>query len=371
MATNTQMTLALAASLALGALPAAGQGRPPESHASHLRLAAYGQSRGPEQSERFSKTFRVGPGSSLDVANVSGDVTVTGGSGNEVVINAIKRARDRDPSVAKGQLAKVTIEANERAGRVEVRTAYPEGPAEAFGRGEAPPPRGGRGDRGMPPGRRLIGHTEVDVDYTVTVPSGTTCYLRTFAGDIRVINVKGGTRAETTSGNVQASDAGKDVWLKTISGDATLIGAAPDGDVNIGSVNGQVTARNVRARSLEASTISGDVHLTDVTCDRAAVRTFSGSVEFSGTLARNGRYEFKAHSGNVRLALAATPGFEVDAETFSGHIRSDLPVAARAGSGQEPNAWLPQRQTLRGTYGDSSAVLQLRSFSGDIIIAKR
>jgi hypothetical protein len=117
--------------------------------------------------------------------------------------------------------------------------------------------------------------------------------------------------------------------------------------------------------------ISGDIHLVDVACSHANVRSLAGTVDFTGSLARNGRYEFRVHSGGIRLALTPTPGFELDAETLSGHIRSDLSITQRAGGDQERNAWMPERQTLRGTYGDSSAYLMVRSFSGDITIVKK
>jgi DUF4097 and DUF4098 domain-containing protein YvlB len=376
MATSKHTTLVVAASLAL-AMPAAGQGGRPDSSSAHLRYAAYGQSRGVEQSERYSKTFRVGPTGTLDLSNISGDVTVTGGGGTEVVISAVKRARDRDPGRAKEQLGKVTIEANERgAGRIEVRTVYADIPG-VFGGGDAPMPRHaeppappGRGEPGIPPSPpRVMGHTNVDVDYTVTVPSGATVYLKSYAGNIKVTNVKGELRAETMSGDVQASETGRAVWLKTISGDVTVSATAPDGDVTVTSVNGEVTARGVRARGFEASVISGDIHLVDVACSH--VRSLAGTVDFTGSLARNGRYEFRVHSGGIRLALTPTPGFELDAETLSGHIRSDLSITQRAGGDQERNAWMPERQTLRGTYGDSSAYLMVRSFSGDITIVKK
>lgn len=380
MATSKHTTLVVAASLAL-AMPAAGQGGRPEPGSAHLRYAAYGQSRGAEQSERYSKTFRVGATGTLDLANISGDVTVTGGGGTEVVISAVKRARDRDPNRAKEQLARVTIEANERgAGRVEVRTVYADIPG-VFGGGDAPmppraeppaPPRGRRGEPPVPPSPpRTMGHTNVDVDYTVTVPSGITAYLKSYAGNITVTNVKGELRAETMSGDVQASETGRAVWLKTISGDVTVRATAPDGDITMTSANGQITAREVRARGFEATVISGDIHLVDVACSHANVRSLSGTVDFAGSLAKNGRYEFRVHSGSIRLTLSPTPGFELDAETLSGHIRSDLTIAQRAGSDQERSAWMPERQTLRGTYGDSSAFLMVRSFSGDITIVKK
>ena len=49
---------------------------------------------------------------------------------------------------------------------------------------------------------------------------------------------------------------------------------------------------------------------------------------FGGALARGGRYELTSHSGTVTATLAGNAGFEVEATSFSGSIRSDLPVGS-------------------------------------------
>src|SRR6266850_7707371 len=106
------------------------------------RARAYqGRDRGPEQTERFSRKVKVGRDGRVSIENIAGEITVTGGSGDEVSIEAVKRTRSD-----RSELATVRIIVDERAGRVDVRTE-----------GEQ-----NRGDRGR---RR----NQVSVDYTVTV----------------------------------------------------------------------------------------------------------------------------------------------------------------------------------------------------------
>ena len=69
---------------------------------------------GPESSDRWSRTFKVGPSGSLDISNISGDIVITGGTGDEIRVEAVKRVHGRDTDEAKRQLAAVTIEASER-----------------------------------------------------------------------------------------------------------------------------------------------------------------------------------------------------------------------------------------------------------------
>ena len=67
--------------------------------------------------------------------------------------------------------------------------------------------------------------------------------------------------------------------------------------------------------------------------------------------------------------LAGNTGFEVQANSFSGNVRSDFAVDRRAGAGEGRGAVNPR--TIRGAVGDGSAMLVLRAFSGNISITRR
>src|SRR2546422_320874 len=133
------------------------------------------------------------------------------------------------------------------------------------------------------------------------------------------------------------------------------------------------TASIATGATTQSRTVSGDVVLTNVTCDRLGVKSVSGNIEYSGTLARNGRYDVNTHSGTVRLTLSGSTGFELTGTTFSGSIRSELPLTI--GGERERDTGIRRRgarnRSIRATFGDGSAALTLRTFSGDIIIAKR
>ena len=298
---------------------------------------------GPEITERFSKTVRIGRTGSFELSNVSGNVTITGGNGDEVRIDAVKRARSRDQSAAKTLLDELRIEVTELPNRVEVRTEHPRGR------------------------RNYVG----SVDYTVTVPTGVDASIKVVSGDVRVMNVKGELRTESISGNVVASGAARLALAKSVSGDVDVTDAAGDALV-ITTVSGNLAGRNLKARAIELSSVSGNVVLTNVTCDRATVKTTSGNVEYDGALARAGRYEMHAHSGNVRLAVTNTTGFELEATTFNGDVRSDFPLTLRAGiEGGGARKGPRFNRSIRGSYGDGGAIVMLKSFSGDIVVTKR
>jgi DUF4097 and DUF4098 domain-containing protein YvlB len=297
---------------------------------------------GPEQTEKFSKTFKVGKAGSLELSNISGDITITAGPGDDIVINAVKRVHGSDAAQAKEQFGYVTIEAAERgSGRVEVRTNYQQGQH----------------------------NIRVSVDYTVTVPTTCSVNVRSVSGDVKVSGVKGELRTESVSGDVIATDAGQLAQVKSISGDVDITSAVSTGDASISSISGDVTVKGLKAKGFDSSTISGELRLTDVACDRAMVKTISGDVQYSGPLTKSGRYEIKSHSGDIRLTMPEAVGFELDASTFSGSVKSDLPVTFKS-LGSEEGRHTP-RKSLKGTYGDGSVLLVLSSFSGDITIAKK
>ena len=305
-----------------------------------LLARAYQPRGASEDTETFSRTFKVGRGSSLFLTNVAGDLTVTGGPGDEIKIDAVKRTRARE-AATKEDLARASIEASERGGRVEVRTVY-----------------SGR-------------HNQVSVDFTVRVPSDASVDLKSVSGDIKLSNVTGEARAESVSGRVSASGVGRVASVKSVSGDVDLTDVKANGDLTANSVSGHVQAKGIKARSIDASTVSGDLLLDDMTCERVTSKSVSGSLEYSGPLARSGRYELHSHSGTIRLRLAGDTGFELEANSFSGTIRSDLPLTLHTTDSGDERRHGPHRRAIRGTFGDGSALITLQTFSGDILVSKR
>jgi DUF4097 and DUF4098 domain-containing protein YvlB len=296
------------------------------------------EKQGPETTERITKTFKVGPNGTLDVAAISGDVVVREGGTDTITVDAVKRVRSRSPEEAKQQMANTNVVMNQAGNRVEVRVSYT-----------------GRDNH-------------ASVDFEVTAPAGTAVAAKSISGDVQVKNVKGDVRVESISGSVSAVGTPNLSSIKTVSGDLELVGLAINSDVTVSTISGDLKLRGIKARVVNAESVSGDMTLTDITCDRATVKSVSGDVEYNGPLAKNGRYEMKTHSGDIRLTMPTDVGFEIEAQSFSGDVRSDLPVTARATGGNLMTG--RGNKGLRGTHGDGSAWLGLSTFSGDITVAK-
>lgn len=295
-----------------------------------------------EQTDRTTKTVRLGSDGSLDLSNMSGDITVTRGGGSDATIEIVKTSRARTGADAKSQLDLVTVDVTERAGRAEVKTRYP----------------------------NVHGNVNVSVAYNVTAPPGTRVSASSLSGSIRITDIKGDISASTMSGDVRIGGASRINTAKSMSGTIEIADVKTDGGIDAATMSGDVRLRRISARRVSGGSISGEVVIDNVEADTVGGHSVSGEITFSGTLARHGRYEFKTNSGDVRITLSGNTGFEVDANSFSGDLRSDFPLTTH-GTGDASNRRGPRRSHIQGTYGDGSAVIDITTFSGSIVIGKK
>jgi hypothetical protein len=119
------------------------------------------------------------------------------------------------------------------------------------------------------------------------------------------------------------------------------------GDVTAETTNGDISIENAQSSSMDVSTVNGDV-------------TFNGTVRDSGA------YRITTHGGDIRVGLGGVANATVFVRTFQGDFTADFPIQ------------LPDGQTARSgskrfnfTLGSGSARIELQSFSGDILVARK
>ena len=290
--------------------------------------------RGEPVADEWSRVFKLPGKGSLDLGNLSGEIVVVGGAGDEIRVSAVRQ--EGKGRRGRPEADDVRIVVNEGAGRVEIRTEHPR--------------RGGHGD----------------VDFTVHVPVYTDLNIRSVSGEVRIEKVQGEVRAESVSGSVTVTDVGKLQLAKSVSGEVTVSGAGGN-VVNAETVSGGVEARGLTASSCNFQSVSGEVSLTGTKCGRAHVKTISGGIEYGGSFTGGGRYEFSSHSGDVRLTVGSGAGFELVAKTFSGDLQTDVPMADRSDEGGRSS--MPNRR-IRGTVGDGSAYVDVKTFSGSVVVTR-
>jgi DUF4097 and DUF4098 domain-containing protein YvlB len=174
---------------------------------------------------------------------------------------------------------------------------------------------------------------QVTVDYIVTLPENANVILRSATGNLRIQNM---------------------------SGD----------ELNANTLSGNVTARALRSRVLELHSVQGNMQLQDVDTQRAILQTMAGNLEFAGRLMKTGRYQFQTHGGDIQVTPSGNPGFDLEAMTYRGDLRSDFVLRLL----QQPPAGArgPRmvQKILRGRFGDAGAMLTMSSFSGNIVLLK-
>jgi len=130
---------------------------------------------------------------------------------------------------------------------------------------------------------------------------------------------------------------GMRVSANSVSGDVSISGA--EGTIRAGSVSGNVRVDQVRAASVRASSVSGDI---DVTID---------------ALTGDGDLEFSSVSGNVTATLPKDINADVTMRSVSGSLDSDFPLTL---SGRM------SRRSLDARIGKGGRNLDVHTVSGDV-----
>jgi DUF4097 and DUF4098 domain-containing protein YvlB len=225
--------------------------------------------------ERF--TFPLQAGGRISVENVNGDITVVGGTGQQVEIVATKRAKN-----AKA-LAEIEILVETSDDLVSLETRH--GKSGWFGRSS----NGG------------------SVSYSLVVPANANLdSIETANGDIAVSGVDGDMEIQTVNGGIMVEDARADATLETVNGgiNATFLELAGDQDVECGSVNGSISVylpADTDAR-VSAETVNGGIDGSDF-----ALETSKGMVgrDLSGNVGNgSARLELGTVNGGIRISQA-------------------------------------------------------------------
>jgi DUF4097 and DUF4098 domain-containing protein YvlB len=197
-----------------------------------------------------------------------------------------------------------------------------------------------------------------DAVFDVNVPRGTRVIVNSMSAPVSVQGVRGEVNVESMSGNVEIADAIRKVTAHTLSG--RLLITSVDGDIEAGTVSGPVQLNEV-AGDVAAESVSGRLMMMGVRSKLVRSGTVSGRIEYAGTLDPAGTYEFKSHSGPLRLVVPANSGARFRIESFNGNVSSDFPVTL------QPKGF---DNKLEYTIGDGRARVVAETFSGSITIER-
>jgi len=292
-----------------------------------------------EQKDTQTKPLAIGANGTLTLKNVVGDITVKAGGGKDATVEIIRVSKGKTEADAKEGLQKVDADVSVRGEHGSVTTHYP---------------------ADMHP------NYAVSVSYNVTAPAGTSVWVDSITGHIMLTGFNGETKATTVSGRVDVASCTKVGAIHTIAGPITITDSRSDTKLDVAGISATVTLTNIKAPQVSASVISGKIIAHDVQTEGADMDSMSGDIEFSGPVSAKGRYEFTAHSGDVRLGLSG--GFDLEAKTFSGTVTTDpapnLATLVQAGGGT------PRQHSLRGEARNGGGTVVASTFSGTVWVGK-
>jgi DUF4097 and DUF4098 domain-containing protein YvlB len=227
------------------------------------------QDRGPRETETIDRTLTLPSGGTVRLKTFSGRVTITGSSGNQVVIKAVRRAtRDRLDDIKleitqSGSI--IDIDANHRV--VERRN-----------------------------------DNVVETDFDIQVPNQAKLDLRTFSAPIDVTGVSGDLVVEGFSSEIRLMDVAGPKRVKTFSGAVTVQTRSwADGDdLNVNTFSGGITLRLPDSARGE---ITFDSFSGSFNSDLPVTLSSSNKRSFRGALNGGGNTDFRLNtfSGSVRI----------------------------------------------------------------------
>jgi DUF4097 and DUF4098 domain-containing protein YvlB len=207
--------------------------------------------RGPRETETIDRTVPLPANGTLRLKTFSGRVRITGGSGDQVVIHAVRRAtRDR--------LQDIKLEITATGSAVDVDANH-----------------------------RVVERRNdnvVETDFEIQVPARARLDIKTFSAPVTVIGVNGSQHIDGFSSDVTIESNefgdGNDIDIKTFSGDVRLrLPSSARGSIDFDTFSGR---------------FESDMPVTLNTSSR---RNFRGQLNGGGS----GDFRLKTFSGDVRI----------------------------------------------------------------------
>jgi len=224
----------------------------------------------------------------VSLHNVSGRIIVTPSTTGKVEIVGIRRGRGRNSD-------NVTIEVVESDRGITACSMYKDADMECYDGGFSM--RSNRRSR-----YRDDWDDNASIDMEVKVPKGMRVSAENISGDVRMVGMEGIVKAGSVSGDVRLESLrASSVRASSVSGDVTVYvdNLTGDGMLSFSSVSGSVTAELPK-------TMDADV----------SMRSVSGSLDSEFPLTLNGRVSRSSISARIGKG-----GRELEVHTVSGDVR--------------------------------------------------
>lgn len=272
--------------------------------------------------EDVNRTIGASRDGQVKVSNISGSVTVSGWSRNEVEVTG-RLGRNVEELIL------------ERDGdHVLIKVKVP---------------------------NRSRGGIESDLD--IKVPQNSSVDIGTVSADISIAGVKGDQSLHTVSGDIDTVHSGAEIDAESVSGDVDIRGDGSDGEVDATTVSGDVNLHRVSG-DVSAESVSGDLYIEDGSFHRVDLETVNGDIEFTAELRKNGRLKAESVNGAIEIQFVGDVSAEFDIETFNGKINNCFGPKAERTSKYAPG-W-----ELEFEEGGGSAKVDVATLNGRVTICR-
>lgn len=258
-------------------------------------------------------TIVVRPGTSLEIENFGGSISVKTWDKDALKIAAEHSLRDR-----------VIIERVGSAIRLKVKS------------------------------RRWVPAT---IDYRILAPRWMKLELSGVNTDIDVQDSHGEIRAETVQGDITLKSSSGFASLSSVQGAISAVDVR--GRVEASSVNDKIRLANVIG-PIFAESVNGGIEIEGAQSDSVEASTVNGPVSYEGVVSDAGYYHFATHNGCIDVAMPEQSNATVSLSTFSGGIDSSFPVTMKK----------IRSQRFQTTLGSGRARIELESFQGTIFLRR-
>ena len=225
-----------------------------------------------DETEHVNRTVKMDPGGTLRVRSFSGRVTITATDGNDVVIDAVRRA-------PRSRLDRITLDIHSEGSRTVVIDAN-------------------HRERSW---YEFSGNNVVETDLDIKVPRRADLDVSVFSAPVTVDGVEGSHKLHSFSGRMALNDVAGPIRAHSFSGPVQISEKAFDG-----------------SQTIDVQTFSGGIDVRVPESARAAISFHS----FSGHL--DSDIPLKIRTGNRRSLVAELGdggGGQLRFKTFSGSVR--------------------------------------------------
>ena len=199
------------------------------------------------------------------------------------------------------------------------------------------------------------------VDYDVTAPAWMPIKVEGTYNFITMDGVQGEVFANSVRGDIVIKGGTGTITAKSVEGEIQVEGAR--GKVNVSSVNERIRVTD-SSGEITAESINGAISMIGVDAKSVEASTVNGNILYEGKLADGGRYTFGTHNGDVSLGVPENANATFSIRTYQGTFSTDVPLAGVS------RAEIQRGRRVVTTLGTGSADVSLETFGGTIRVRR-